>query len=286
MNKLTILFLGLTLLACASGPDLRPDIYSKGENLLSNGVLYYNKDNFSAAQQNFYRALVLYRSMDHAKGVQLARINYIESLLALNNFDAAEEQLAILKTNNGNSETNVSLKDRVILLEVKLLFQKQRYREALAVIEPLLLQTEQQEISDNKRLELLATAARLEALIAEKTDGQWVNEFREVLLEERKIQPKYKVILKRIDAVIATQNKHYNEALKLLHEALTYYKDQVNRRAIAACLEEIAEIEFKQQHYSQELEYLKKALSIRVWLKDQYHTDKIQKRIVKINTSP
>jgi tetratricopeptide (TPR) repeat protein len=148
-----------------------------------------------------------------------------------------------------------------------------------------LLQTGQQEISDNKRLELLATAARLEALIAKKTDGQWVNKFREVLLKERKIQPKYKVILKRIYAVIATQNKHYNEALKLLHEALTYYKDQVNRRAIAACLEEIAEIEFKQQHYTQELEYLKKALSIRVWLKDQYHIDEIQKKIVKVKSS-
>ena len=142
-----------------------------------------------------------------------------------------------------------------------------------------LLQTGQQEISDNKRLELLATAARLEALIAEKTDGQWVNKFREVLLEEKNSQPKYKVTLKRIDAVIATQNKQYNEALQLLHGALAYYKGQANRRAIATCLEEIAEIEFKQQHYSQVVDYLKKALSIRVWLKDQYHIDQIQTRI-------
>ena len=69
----------------------------------------------------------------------------------------------------------------------------------------------------------------------------------------------------------------------LLHEALTHYKDQINRRAIAACLEEIAEIEFKQHNQVQALEYLKRALTIRNWLKDQYHIDKINKRIVQIN---
>jgi len=282
MNKLILFVFSFSLLSCAGHSGSRSDIRSKGESLLSNGVLYYQKDNFPAAQQNFYRALVHYQSIDHAKRVQLARINYTESLLALNDFDAAEEQLALLKTNNEKGKTASLLEDRVVMLEVKLLFQKQQYPEALVVIEPLLVQIEQQE-SNKKRLDLLATAARLEVLNAEKSTNQWEARYRELLLEEKNKQPKYTVILKRIDAVIATQKKQYNDALKLLHGALVYYKEQANRRAIATCLEEIADIEFKQQHYPQAIDYLKKALSIRIWLKDQYHIEEIQKKIRQVN---
>ncbi len=137
------------------------------------------------------------------------------------------------------------------MLEVKLLFQKQEYRESLTLIEPLLLKFEKRGKSNNKQLEMLATAARLEALINEKTEQQWIKKFREVLLEQREEQPKFQVILKRIDAIIATQKHNYHEALKLLHDTLGYYKNQVNRRAIAACLEGIAEIEAIQRNQPQ-----------------------------------
>ena len=283
MNKLTLFVVSLFLIACTNSTDVRPDIYTKGERLLLSGVIDYKNDNFSAAQQNFYRALILYQSIDNSKGVQLAEINLVETFLALNNFEAAEEQLAILKQKKVDGVINDPLKDRVVLLEAKLLFQKQQYRESLAVIEPLLLQSEQRGRNDNERLELLATAARLETLMNMETEQQWLDKFREALLEERKLQPEFQVILKRIDAVIATQSQQYHKALKLLHEALSYYKDQADRRAIAACLEEIAEIEFKQHNQSQALKYLKRALTIRSWLKDQYHIDQINKRIVQIN---
>ena len=286
MNKLLITVCSLALIACTNNADLRPDSYSKGERLLANGVINYKNDKFSAAQQNFHRALLLYQSIDNSKGVQLARINLVETLLALNNFDAAEEQLAILKQKKISGMINDPIKDRIILLEVRLLFKKQKLHEALAVIEPLLLQLETQEINDNKQLELLATAARLEALITVETESRWVRKFRRILSEETKFHPKFQVILKRIDAIIATQNQQYQEALNLLHEVLSYYQGQADRRAIATCLEEIAEIELKQHNKAQGLEYLKRALTIHVWLKDQYHIDKIQKRIIQVNQSP
>ena len=283
MNKVTILVFCFALIACAGRPDSQPDIYSKGERLLSGGVIDYKNDNFSAAQQKFYRALILYQSIDNSRGIQLSEINLVESLLALSDFKAAEEQLAILKQKKMNGAINDPLKYRVILLEVKMLFQKQQYRESLSVIEPLLLQSEKRGKNDNERVELLATAARLETLMNMETEHQWLDKFREVLLEERNLQPKFQVILKRINAVIATQNQQYHEALKLLHEALNYYKDQANRRAIAACLEEIAEIEFKQHNQAEALKYLKRALTIRNWLKDQYHIEKINKRIMQVH---
>ncbi len=170
------------------------------------------------------------------------------------------------------------------MLEVKLLFQQQRYNEALIAIKPLLLQLDKQDLTDNKKLNLLATAARLETLISSGTKPQWLNKFRASLAQEREPQqPKFQIILKRIDAIIASQKQQYHEALKLLHEALDYYKLQADRRAIASCLEEIAVIELAQNNKSQALEYLKRALTIRAWLKDQYNFDKIQQKIMLIN---
>jgi len=146
----------------------------------------------------------------------------------------------------------------------------------LDIVESLLIQ------ENNKRIDLLAIAAKLEVLISVETEQQWLNKFRTALLQQETGQSKYHINLKRIDAVIATQNKQFQQALELLHESLVFYKKQANRRAIAACLEEIAEISLKQNKQVQALEYFNRALAVRAWLKDQYHIDKIQKTILQI----
>jgi len=282
MIKFVIMVLSLTLPACAGSPEVRPDINSKGENLLHSGLIAYKKDDFPTALQKFNSALLFYQSLDDTKGVQLSRINLVETSLALNDFAAAEQQLTILKQQAVDGFLDEPFKNRVILLEVKLLFQQQRYNKALAVIEPLLLQLDEQELTGNNALNLLATAARLEALISAGTKSRWLDKFR-TALEREPQQPKFQIILKRIDAIIASQKQQYHEALKLLHEALGYYKLQADRRAIASCLEDIAVIELAQNNKSQALEYFKRALTIRAWLKDQYNFDKIQQKIVLIN---
>jgi hypothetical protein len=284
MIKLVILVLSLTLPACAGSSDVRPDIYNKGENLLHNGLIAYKEDDFPTALQKFNSALLFYQSLDDIKGAQLARINLVETSLALNDFAATEQQLTILKQQDVDGFLDEPFKNKVILLEVKLLFQQQRYNEALTTIKPLLLQLDKQDLTDNTKLNLLATAARLETLISSGTKPQWLNKFRASLAQEKEPQqPKFQIILKRIDAIIASQKQQYHEALKLLHEALDYYKLQADRRAIASCLEEIAATELAQNNKSQALEYLKRALTIRAWLKDQYNFDKIQQKIMLIN---
>ena len=279
-----MIVLSLTLHACAGSPELRPDIYSKGDNLLHGGLFAYKNDDFHAALQKFNSALLLYQSVDDLKGTQLSRINLVETSLALSDFAVTEQQLTILKQQAVDGFLDEPFKNRVILLEVKLLFQQQRYSEALAALEPLLLQLDEQEPTENNELNLLATAARLETLISAGTKPQWLDKFRAALAREREPQqPKFQIILKRIDAIIASQKQQYHEALKLLNEALGYYKSQTDRRAIASCLEEIAVIELAQNNKSQALEYLKRALTIHAWLKDQYNIDKIQRKIVLIN---
>jgi len=284
MIKLVIIVLSLTLPACAGSPDVRSDSYSKGDDLLQSGLIYYKNDDFPAALQKFDSALLLYQSLDDTRGVQLSRINLVETSLALSDFAAAEQQLTILKQQAVDGFLDEPFKNRLILLEVKWLFQQQRYSEALAAIEPLLLPLDKREPTENNELNLLATAARLETLISAGTRPRWLDKFRAALAREREPQPpKFQIILKRIDANIATQKQQYHAALKLLHEALGYYKLQADRRAIASCLEDIAVIELAQHHKSQALDYLKRALSIRAWLKNQYHIDKIQQKIVLIN---
>jgi tetratricopeptide (TPR) repeat protein len=284
MIKLVIMVLSLTLPACAGSSDVRPDIYNKGENLLHNGLIAYKEDDFPTALQKFNSALLFYQSLDDIKGAQLARINLVETSLALNDFAATEQQLTILKQQAVDGFLDEPFKNKVILLEVKLLFQQQRYNEALIAIKPLLLQLDKQDLTDDTKLNLLATAARLETLISSGTKPQWLNKFRASLAQEREPQqPKFQIILKRIDAIIASQKQQYHEALKLLHEALDYYKLQADRRAIASCLEEIADIELAQNNKYQALEYLKRSLFIRTWLKDQYNIGKIQQKIMQIS---
>lgn len=274
----------LFMMACADSRNRQADIFSKIEPILSKGVVDYKKQNFMAAQKSFAHAMRLYQSVDDYEGVELARINLVETLLALNNFDAVETQLAILKQKKIDGMSNDWLKDRVILLEVKWLFQKQKYTESLAVIKPLLA-LEQWKNINHTQLNLLATAARLETLMGLGTEAQWLKKFRSVLLEKGNSLTKFQIILKRIDAVIATQKQQYPEALALLQTALDFYKTQADRRAIAACLEEMAAIAFQQDNQARVLGYLKRALNIRRWLKDQYHIDKINQRIWQINQS-
>jgi len=276
MNKFSIIVISLALSACTNSPDFQAGVYSKGERIMLNGVIDYEKQNYLNAQQKFYRALLLYQSVDDSEGTLLARINLVEALLATHKFEFAEQQLIIVKQLILKREIKKSLKFKVNLLEVKVLYQKQHYHEALDIVESLLIP------ENNKRIDLLAIAAKLEVLISVETEQQWLNQFRATLLQEGMGQSKFHINLKRIDAVIATQNKQFQQALELLHEALVFYKSQANRRSIAACLEEIAEISLKQNKQVQALEYFNRALAVRVWLKDQYHIDKIQKTILQI----
>jgi len=270
MNKFLILYLSLLLTACTNHSDLQQEHKSIGEQLLSSGVKDYKQDHYLSAQQKFYRALLFYQSTDNSKGILLAKINLVEALIALSKFAEADELLVFFSQDD-------AFRNRAILLKVKLLFQQQLYSEALFSLQPLLSQD-----VGYKKIGLLATAARLETLIIENTAQQWLSKFKDALLVSRNGQQKYQIILKRIEAVIATQNKQYQEAIQLLNEALVFYKQQQDRRAIAACLTEIAAIEIAQNHKAEAVQYLNRALTVRVWLKDQYQVERIKNTILEI----
>jgi len=270
MNKFLILCLSLLLTACTNHSGLQQEHKSIGEQLLSSGVKDYKQDHYLTAQHKFYRALLFYQSTDNSKGILLAKINLVEALIALSKFSDAEAMLVFFSQDE-------AFRDRATLLKVKLLFQQQQYSEALVILQPLLSQK-----GGHKRIDLLAIAARLETLVVENTAQQWLSKFKNALLMAENGQQKYQIILKRIEAVIATQNKQYQEAIKLLNEALGFYKQQQDRRAIAACLTEMAAIEIEQNHKAEAVQYLNRALTVRKWLKDQYQVERIKNTILEI----
>lgn len=280
-KKALIIVLSLILSACVTSPDPRPEPFLKSEALLREGLNAYQNDNFSEAQQKFSRALELYQSFDNQQGITLSRLNLLETALAVSDFKNAELYLKQLKQQAASKEAEENLNRKIILLESKLQFEQQRYPAALTTLQPLLTELNRQKKTDEMLLNLLAMQARLEILISPLIQSKGLSQF-EAALAQNEPQPQYQVMLKRISAMIAAKRGEYQKAATLLKEALAYYKEQASRRSIAACLEELAELEMAQQHQKEAREYLNKALVIRQWLKNDYKVNKIKQRLATI----
>jgi hypothetical protein len=279
MNRTIIVALSLWLSACVSTPDLRPEPYLKSEELLQQGLAAYQNDNFSLAAQKFSRALELYQSFDNQRGMGLARLNLVETALANSDFAKASSFLKQLKQQVSANSLDEELKREVSLLEVKLQFEQQHYQAALVRLQPLLAELDEKKPLDTEQLNLLAMQARLEVLISPLGKSDGLSKFETALAKMEPAPPHYQIMLKRILAITASQRGDYSTATHLLKEALAYYQTQANRRSIASCLEELANIETAQRHESAAQDYLNRALLIRQWLKNDYKTNKIRQQL-------
>lgn len=279
-KKILIAAFGLILSACVTSPDSRPEPFLKSEALLRKGLTAYQNDDFVEAQQNFSRALESYQSFDNSKGVILTHLNLLETALAVSDFNNAALYLKQLKQQIATADVDADLKRQVIFLASKLQFEQQDYPAALTTLQPLLVELDGQKQSDEMRLTVLAQQARLEVLIAPQAQSAGLAKFETALTQQP--QPSYQAVLNRILATVATKRGDYQTANQLLTQALSYYQTQANRRSIAACLEELADLEMAQQHQKAAREYLNKALVIRQWLKNTYKSDKIRQRLTTI----
>jgi tetratricopeptide (TPR) repeat protein len=265
--------LSLILSACVTTPDLRPDSYLKSETLLQEGLTAYRNDNFTEAQQKFSRALQLYQSFDNYKGIALARMNLVETALANSDFATAQSYLTQLK----QTDLEPVLQRKRIVLEAKFQFEQQHYAAALNSLKPLLSELDGLQKLDEEQLSLLAMQVRLEVLILPATESKTLAKFSAALAENP--SPHYQALLNRSLAVVAVQRKDYQTATNLLTTALAYYKEQANRRSIAACLEELADVEIAQQHFQPAKNYLERALVIRQWLKNDLKIAKLKEKL-------
>jgi tetratricopeptide (TPR) repeat protein len=272
---------GLFLVACASVPEKRPEPLLKSEHLLREGLIAFQNDELSDAQQKFTAALLLYQSIDNTQGIILSRLNLFEAALALSDFTTATNQLLSLEYSTKQGFVTLALQKKIILLASKLSFEQQHYKIALRILQPLWSAIEERLPMNELEWEVLVLHARLEMLIAPRDFSKGLANL-ETAVSQQTIPSPYSALLKRLLAMRAIQGGEFQTAAALLKEALIYYQAQAQRRSIAACLEEMAELEVKQQHIPAARDVLQRALVIRQWLKNDFKTVKIQERLKQL----
>jgi tetratricopeptide (TPR) repeat protein len=256
---------------------MRPHAVIQSENFMQQGIKAFQQDNFLQAINSFNKALVLYQSIDEQNGILLARINLIESALAISRFDLAEQNFALI----GNTERlPPALSSKIILLKAHELFLQEHYHDALKTLDPLLAQLpDTYKEPDSGQINLLLTKTKF-AIFAHSADANsWFKRLDAVMAENSTINLKQKALFKRLSAHITQQKNNQEQAITLMQQAIDLYKSKANRRAIATCLQEIAQFYYTRQNYIAAHESLNRSLLIRKWLKDTYKTTVLDQQL-------
>ena len=276
MTKALLIILLLSLNACARRQDIRPQPIIQSEQIMQQGLKFYRQDSYIQAIQTFNKALLLYQSFDDQNGILLAKINLIESALAISLFDLAKQTLDSLPSRMLLDE---SLKNKVLLLTAHSFFLQENYEQALKTIQPLLSQLPEINTPlSRKQINLLLTQTKFAIFAQSAEASQWFEKLNKVILDNSQLTISQQALFKRLAAHIALQKEQHQQAIALMQQSINLYKTKANRRAIATCLEEMAQIYLAKNNYPAARERLTRALAIRQWLKDQYRsTDLINK---------
>ena len=280
MIKCLLLTIVLTLNACTSTPDLRPHAFIHSENKMRQGISSYQQDNYLQAIKSFKQALTLYQSIDNQKGILLARINLIESALAISQFKLAQQNLALL----GNTEHLPSdLSNKIILLKAHNSYLQEQFQDALQTLQPLLPQIQDiQTTLSAKQIDLLLTVTKFTTFAHSAEAIHWFNQVDAIMRNNSNIDFNQKALFKRLSAHIALQKNHQELAIPLMQQSIDIYKSMANRRAIATCLEELSQFYYMRENIPATHESLNRALFIRQWLKDTYKTAVLIKQLNKL----
>ena len=267
----------LVLNAFTNTSDIRPHAAIQSENIMLQGIKAFQQDNYLQAIASFNKALVLYQSIDDQNGILLARINLIESALAISRFDLAEQNFILL----GNIEfLQPRLKSKIILLKAHNFFLQEQYHEALQALHPLLAQLPDiyKKLSP-EQVNLLLTQTKF-AVFSHSADAiSWFEQLDTVMAENSMIDIKQKALFKRLSAHMAQQRNNSDQAITLMQQAIALYKSNTNRRSIATCLQEIAGFYYSRKNVKAAYESLSRALFIRKWLKDTYKTEALVQQL-------
>jgi len=281
MIKRALVILMLTLSACTSAPDLRPHAFIQSEQLMQQGIKAYQQDHYPQAMRFFSKAIVLYQSIDDQERLLLARINLIRSALAISQFQLAEQTFSAI-AENPISEPKLSA--QISQLKAHHLFLQQHYQAALQTFFMLAKQIPAagQPVSP-EQLNVLFNQTKF-AIFAQATDAiDWFQRLT-MATSESPITSVQTALFKRLAAHIALKKGDKEQAQGLMQQALDLYKAEAKRRAIASCLEELAQIHLARQDKLAAKATLKRALIIRQWLKDTYKTQLIMQQLQALNT--
>ncbi|BCG65953.1 MAG: hypothetical protein methR_P3825 [Methyloprofundus sp.] len=279
MTKSALLIIMLVISACSSTPDPRPYALTQSEQLMQQGISAYQQDNYPQASKSFNAAITLYQSIDDQHGVLLAQINLIKSNLAISQFALTEQIFSTLNTNTATP----ALRAQIIALRAHSLFLQQNYPAALHTFAPLLKQLSDRHAPvNNAQIKLLLMQTKY-ALFARTPDAPiWFQRLSTVMTDNTQVSSAQLALFNRLAAHNALHAGRHTQALTLMQTSLTSYKAIVNRRATAACLQELAKIHIAMHNIVAAQQALGRALLIRQWLQDSYKTQQISQQLAAL----
>ncbi len=285
--RLWLIVLCTAVIGCVGQPDRRPEVQIQGELQLQRGTRAYINNDYRTAAAMFRRSLELYQSIDDLEGIAHSRINLIETALAVGNYEAASRQLSELSRLVAQGGL-VQYRERLQLLRASLAFQQRRYEEALALLEPLL-----PEFDDDGRvigtpseeaLSAMASRARIASEYSQTEARLWMARLSNALKSEIfKERPAIEALLERLKARMAVEDGRLDTATEHLARALDAYKLAADRRGIAATLQAQARLRMQQEKWDDAEGLLRRALSVRSWMLDRAGTVAVLGDLVTVN---
>lgn len=279
-SRFAILLMALMQAACVSAPDPRPEVVTRGEYTLQQGLHAFNADDYLAAAAQFRNALLLYLGLDDLDGVVRSRINLAETALAVDNLQMAERQITALERLLMESALSI-YQPRVILLTASLTYKQGQLDRAIEILEPLLVELQTAERQGDAALLLAVVASRTRIALAQ---GAAVDQWLETLaaVTERSTSAISRAQLARLNGEWALRQGLLLEAGQQLDIALSGYKGVQNRRGIAATLRLQAGLAIAEQRWLDAERLLYRALGVSSQLLDRHAAAALLGQLVSV----
>ncbi len=280
MIKYLIIIVILGLNSCTSRYDIRPYALVQSESFMQQGVNAYQQDRYTDAIRSFENAVNSYQSIDNQTGILSAKINLIESALAISHFAIVEKNLFSLEN---IMSSQPAINTRITLLRAHYYFSQEQYLNAEQTVKPLLSQLSEIDRSlSSDQINILLAQTKF-SIFSHTLDA--VNGFKQlttVINNNSKVNVIQKALYYRLAAQLALQQQDIEQAITLMQQSIDLYKLKANRRSIAICLQEMAEIYLAGQNIKLAQENFTRALFIRKRLGDEYKSTILTQKITQI----
>lgn len=255
---------------CATPPPpAPPEFLQDAQREMNAGTQAFRNDNYPSASAHFLQALALYASMDHPEGMLGARVNLIETALAVGNLRAAEANLDAAR-HTLNREGLAGYAGHLALLQARTAVQRGDLGPAKAQLEPWLDRASVSGCQTGLGLSALALRATI-ALDEHAPDvTDWIQRYaaalNHCLLDASPAAPlddaPFRGRLERLQAQAAQQSGDAASADQALRRALVHYRKAAYRPGLAATLGQWGRLSMEQGQWSEAEDRLERALII------------------------
>lgn len=251
----------VSLMACSSGPDEKPEStsFSSPARLLDQGVQHYSINDYPKAIDLFEKALLQYRSIDNQAGIANSCLNLAKTYMAINNNQVAAEYL--LRADAVIEQASLHQLDKHLsLLKSSLAINNALYDQAIQELDQVLT-------SQNIQIQLAALKNRTTvAFLQNDTDKlQWLEKYRTLQNSNPDNTASHTARILRFEAETTDDG---DKKAELLSQSLSISQSLATRTAIAATLTQWADFDLEDKRLQEAEDRYLRALFIRHQLGD------------------